>query len=230
MSQKSRPATTGSIRSKSSTRLGVKKGGNAIIGNEERFKWQQPVNEFDAFYKLPSALSKTATGFGLSTRANWEHMVCNKKDTMNPNAGPGQHDTQDLDKLSTNRSPSKYVFGQGLRSATQKPDTPGPKYDVGGMYKNGNSKSSLRIAFKRSERELSGSDVHAMMTPPVKGYILPLPKGSSKTIGTKLKNPSSAANRSPGPVYNMSKYDFRSGPSSSFSKSKTTRFKYKKPE
>lgn len=230
MSVKPGSARSRSTISRSSTRFGNKKGGNVVVGNEKRFQWQEPVNDFDAFYSLPSALSNTATGFGSSTRENWECTYTNKKDSKNPNVGPGSHVNQDLNKLSTKRSSPKYVFGQGPRNESSKfnPGTPGPKYEIDAVYKNGNSQSALKMTFKAGERKLSsaGSQENTL---PQKPFILPLPKGSSKTIGIKLDRPNTVAARSPGPVYEMSKYDFKSGPSFSFGAG-STRFKYKKPE
>ena len=72
------------------------------------YQWQKPINEFDAFYTLPSALTKQTSVFGTSTREDWENTYKNKRDGNNPNAGPGQNGRGDVTKLSTVRStPSK---------------------------------------------------------------------------------------------------------------------------
>lgn len=47
---------------------------------EQRFAWQTPASDVDAFYSLPSSLKETATLFGSSTRADWECTVKNKRD------------------------------------------------------------------------------------------------------------------------------------------------------
>ena len=78
-------------------------------------QWQRPINEFDAFYTLPSALTKQTSVFGTSTREDWENTYKNKRDGNNPNSGPGQNGRGDVTKLSTIRSqPSKTFRGVPL--------------------------------------------------------------------------------------------------------------------
>ena len=59
-------------------------------------------------------------------------------------------------------------------------------------------------------------------------YYPKLAKTSSVKMGTKLKTGSawgSGTARSPGPIYDVQKYDFRTGPQFSFGGSKSDRFK-----
>ena len=62
-------------------------------------------------YDLPSTIMTKATGFGSSTRADWEGTRMNKRDMNNPNAGPASYDitTECILSDSTKRRPRRQV-------------------------------------------------------------------------------------------------------------------------
>lgn len=45
------------LRNIADVRIGNKTGGRTYFPTENRFKWQRPINEFDAFYDLPSCIT-----------------------------------------------------------------------------------------------------------------------------------------------------------------------------
>jgi hypothetical protein len=94
------------VRTPSDTRQGGRGRCNIFIPTEERFKWQDPVNDFDAFYTLPSTIDQKTAVFGSSTRSDWENTWTNKKDGMNPNAGPGQNGVPNDRQLSDYPNPA----------------------------------------------------------------------------------------------------------------------------
>jgi len=201
--------------------MGRTLGGNTFVAEEERFLWQKPINEFDAFYTLPSALTKQTSVFGTSTREDWENTYKNKRDGNNPNSGPGQNGRGDVTKLSTIRSQPNLKFGFASRNPSfERSTTPGPKYNVEGAFKDGPTNGKIAISFNKDKRKpLWVSSTDAMYDPR-------LPKGKSMTIGKKVKKKQFSGSdfRSPGPIYDMQKYDFKSGPSYSFGGSRSDRF------
>lgn len=209
------------LKKKADSRHGLKTGGNCTVGNEERFKWQKPVNDFDAFYNLPSALSLKHTSFGSSTRQDWESTVKNKRDGNNPNAGPGNYNTTNFQALSTNRGIANNKFGQATRpSMDMKTLSPGPAYDVTDIWNSGRDKV-IKAGFNKDKRK-GLSDNTSSRTDA--SYYPELPKGKSVSILTKIKTEKKFMTMSPGPIYDTQKYDFRTGPRHSFGASKAKRF------
>lgn len=200
------------------------------MAQEERFIWQKPINDFDAFYSLPSSMSGHATGFGSSTRSDWENTWRNKKDCDNPNAGPGQNGTPKDRNLSTYPNVSTCKFGLAPRNFIDpKKLAPGPKYDLEGVFKHGRD-GKIPISFNKDQRKpLTDNES-------VDAYYVPrIPKGKSVTIGARRKEKTLGLgeHQSPGPIYDLYKYGFgcdlscgRTGPSFSFGASRAPRFKY----
>lgn len=188
---------------------------------ESRFRWQKPVSDVDAFYNLPDTLGKIATPFGSSTRTDWEGTVKNKRDGVNPYAGPGNYNTNNFTVLSTCRAAPNNKFGFSARAASYETSSPGPTYDIAGIYRNGTDRR-VGVGFNKDDRKpmlYQATDAT---------YYPKLAKAPSVKIGTKLKTGSawgSSTARSPGPIYNVGKYDFRTGPRFSFGGSKSDRFK-----
>jgi len=234
--QVARRSTAGSAmttrsRTRSATRYGLKKGGNVFVAQEERFIWQKPPNDYDAFYTLPSALStKDGTAFGSSTREDWEATYKNKRDSNNPNAGPGQNGYPNDRKLSENPNVPNVRFGYERRLFIDcNKLAPGPKYDLDGVFKHGRD-CRIKISFNKDQRKpLSDStSTDALYAPKMR-------KGPSITIGTRRKEKKLGLGefQSPGPIYDLYKYGFgsnlkcgRTGPSYSFAASRAPRFKY----
>ena len=203
---------------------------------EGRFKWQDPINDFDAFYSLPSTIDHKTAVFGSSTRSDWENTWMNKKDGMNPNAGPGQNGTPNDRQLSDYPNPATVKFGHCVRpdmSAEYGYRSPGPKYDLEGVFKHGKDTKKLKIGFNKDHRKplYEGTDTDAQ-------YFPQLRKGLSVTMAgrRKEKKLGLGESQSPGAIYNMQKYCFggnlTSGdpifknPSFSFGKSRAPRFSY----
>lgn len=89
-------------RWKSNTRYGFSHGKNMKLNmGEERFMWQKPPNEFDAIYKVKLDKQVRDLHFGTSTRADWESTMKNKRDSFNPNAGPGSYKVDKLFLISS---------------------------------------------------------------------------------------------------------------------------------
>lgn len=204
---------------RTATRTGVTTGKNTFIAEEERFLWQKPINDYDAFYDLPSTLRPTCTQFGSSTRADWENTWKNKKDTYNPNAGPGQNGAPDTRLLSQNRRIKDIRFGTAPRSIDHRTETPGPDYNLGAAYARG-VESRIPISFSRDQRKPLSDNVKSRTDAL---YHPKLPKGKAITIAGRRKPNRFETEKSPGAIYDMAKYDFRSGPSFSFGRSKAKR-------
>lgn len=187
--------------------------------------------QVDALYKLPSTLMNDAPVFGTSTRSDWENTVKNKRDSINPYAGPCNYNTSNIQVLSTcNASPTP-VFLSSNRAPSDETYSPGPAYHVDGIYKNGRDKQ-LGIGFNKDQRKPDRLDATDAV------YYPQLPKGNAPKIGVRLKGTLDVAGKcSPGPVrvlstptnalaqiYETQKYDFRTGPAFSFGSSKASRF------
>lgn len=201
------------------TRMGLTKGKNIFIAEEERFIWQKPINEYDAFYDLPPTIEKRGVMFGSSTRSDWENTWKNKKDTYNPNAGPGQNGTPDSRLLSQNRRVKDVKFGTAPRSIDHSNNNPGPDYNLGRAFKNGVD-NRISIGFNKDMRKPLSDNLKSRTDAM---YDPRLPKGKAITIAGRRRPNRFETERSPGAIYNMAKYDFKSGPSFSFGRSKAKR-------
>lgn len=206
------------------TRTPGDRGHRAIVDiGEQRMKWQKPTSDHDAFYNLPGCLETIAAPFGSSTRADWEGTMKNKRDTMNPYAGPGNYDTSDVTPLSTCRSAPNVKFGFANRSIDHDNKVPGPEYTIAGIYRMGglDRLKDTGIGFNKDHRKpLQGHATDASYFPKLQANC------TGGLIGQKLKQGGGwdNAKKSPGPIYNIAKYDFRTGPVHSFGTSKSSRF------
>ena len=196
------------------------------VGYEERFQWQKPINDFDAFYNLPSALSQRKTNFGTSTREDWETTVKNKRDGNNPNAGPGNYNCTNFSALSTNSDCSKVKFGLFPRpSMDMKTLSPGPAYDITDQYKNGRE-SKIKPGFNKDKRK-ELADNNSSRTDA--SYYPKLARGKSMSILKRTKSTfeQNFTTKVPGPIYNTHKYfeaPNQKGPQFSFGASRASRF------
>jgi len=207
---------------KQDTRTGNHMGNNTFFDNEVRFTWQDPPNEFDAFYTLPSAIGRKATGFGSSTRADWEGTTINKADGNNPNAGPGNYRTgNEQVALSTSRNPPKVKFSISTRpSMNMNTPSPGPAYNVDGVYSNGPSSGKIKVGFNKDQRPPLADNGKSRTDA---SYWPKLAKGRSITIASRMKARALEV-KSPGPIYDVAKYGFRTGPKHTFGASRSSRF------
>ena len=103
-------------------------------------------------YDLPPALSRLGTPFGTSTRQDWEHTYKNKRDTKNPYASPGNYNATGLGVLSNTRSPPSIRFGYSSRAEDYRKKTPGPDYQIEGIFKNGPIGGRIAIGFNKDHR------------------------------------------------------------------------------
>ncbi|KAJ8600855.1 hypothetical protein CTAYLR_008517 [Chrysophaeum taylorii] len=191
-----------------------------LNSGEERFQWQRPPNDVDAFYSLPSTLGQLAPNFGSSTRADWEKQT--RSDGVNPYAGPGNYNTRDIAVLSTCASSPKTIFQCARRAPSSETSSPGPAYNIGGIWKDGRDRTIGYGFNKDNRRPLLIHATDAL-------YYPQMPKGNAPKIGLKLKSGGpceGAGKRSPGPIYDTQKYDFRTGPAYSFGASKAGRFQH----
>jgi len=181
---------------------------------EERFAWQKPVNDVDAFYTLPTTLVRTGTPFGSSTRKDWESTVKNTRDGNNPYAGPGNYNASNVQVLSTSSSTASLVFGCATRAPSSVTSSPGPCYDISGVFKTGVDNKHVGYGFNKDYRKSLVTPVTDAVYWPQLPNATPAPKIAGRLhVGGPLNG---AGNRSPGPVYDTHKYDFKSGPSFSF--------------
>jgi hypothetical protein len=119
------------------TRYGYTCGTTTRLDNgEERFQWQKPPNEFDAIYNVKLGTQVRDLHFGTSTRADWETTMKNKRDSFNPNAGPGSY-KRDKEFLISSESRNKEAprFQDAPRQGMANMNgTPGPIYNVEKKY------------------------------------------------------------------------------------------------
>mmetsp|Transcript_12108 Transcript_12108/g.17857 ORF Transcript_12108/g.17857 Transcript_12108/m.17857 type:complete len:278 (-) Transcript_12108:241-1074(-) len=210
------------------SRFGKTKGKNTFIPNEQRFAWQIPQVQNDMFYELGDTLKRTAPRFGTSTREDWAAASKNTKDGLNPYTGPGCYRVgNERSILSTSPGIKANRFGMSNREfVAMKTASPGPSYNVQGIHRNGTSNRRILPAFNKDNRkplaENLGSITDSMYYPkPIKGG--PVTK-FGKDEGFRERHYKSGNNRSPGPIYDTSNYNFKTGPSFSFGSSKTKRF------
>ncbi|GMI26999.1 hypothetical protein TrCOL_g6175 [Triparma columacea] len=192
-------------RFQANTRFGFTQGKTVkLTMGEERFQWQKPPNEFDAIYKVKLPTQVRDLHFGTSTRADWESTMKNKRDSFNPNAGPGSY-KRDKEFLISSESRNKEAprFKDAPReSLASKNGNPGPIYNVEKKYKNGVEKS-IGIGFGRSKRKnlhlTSAAD--AMYAPKVEVPNFAVAFGSGDRFKYEAKF--SLTSTMPGPIYNV---------------------------
>jgi len=198
--------------------------------SEERFTWQKPSYLSDSMYNLPSAMDKkNATKFGSSTREDWKCLTTNKKDSVNPYTGPGRYRTLDERQALSSAPNLKNVrFGSGRREfGDLKTPSPGPAYHYDGVYRYGKDKK-LAPGFNKDDRPPLNADL--IRSNCQASYMPRLPSGGPRVVFGKDEGfrerggGGDAARRSPGPIYDTSRHDFRTGPSFSFGASKAKRF------
>mmetsp|Transcript_45983 Transcript_45983/g.143881 ORF Transcript_45983/g.143881 Transcript_45983/m.143881 type:complete len:265 (-) Transcript_45983:199-993(-) len=219
------------IREIAETRLGFRKLTNIFMPSEQRFEWQKPPNDYDTFYDVAPPKIKTVA-FGTSTRTDWEATYINKKDNYNPNAGPGNYNLgHEAKVLSTVPNPRVSQFPISSRpSMNLNTPSPGPAYNIEKVYRYG-KESRIPIGFNRDERKPLADNLSSTTEAQ---YFPQLPKKPatdfSRGSGRTKKKIGFGDKRSPGPIYNVAKYDFRTGPSFSFGGSKAPRFDYNRPK
>ena len=198
------------------TRHGVKSGGNAFIGTERRFHWQGDMVKTHAMYDLPTQLkSHGAPVFGTSTREDWENTVRNKRDYINPNAGPANVDATGAIAATAARSP-RIKFAKEPRKSMANVNNPTcpHAYSLGAAYKRGSEARKLAIGFNRDRRpDLTGKPLTEAMYYPRSAKV-----GTAKTIGARLEPREMRGGLlSPGPVYEVHKItNFKTGPAFTF--------------
>ena len=128
----------------------------------------------------------------------------NKRDSFNPNAGPGSY-KRDKEFLISSESRNKEapLFAAAPReSMASKTGTPGPIYNVEKKYKNGVLKS-MGIGFGRSKRKnlhlTSAAD--AIYAPKVEVPNFAVAFGAGDRFKYEAKF--SLTNTTPGPIYNV---------------------------
>ncbi len=187
------------------TRYGFTQGVTTRLDmGEERFLWQKPPNEFDALYKVKLPIQVRDLHFGTSTRADWESTTKNKRDSFNPNAGPGSY-KRDKEFLISSESRNKEAprFKDAPReSMALNNGTPGPIYNVEKKYKNGVQKT-LGIGFGRSKRKslhlTSAADAMYAPKVDVPNFAVAFGEGDRFRYEAKF----SLTNTTPGPIYNV---------------------------
>jgi len=187
---------------KQDQRIPNKTGHVAFIDvGEERMKWQRTVSETDALYQLPDTRSRCGTPFGTSTRSDWENTMKSKRDLYNPYASPGNYNPP---LNVTLRAPPSIKFGYSTRLERYgRNKTPGPDYNIDGIYSNGPTCGRVKLGFAKSKRpNLLTSATDA-------SYFPRFPKGKSAPLtGRNFFGLKEEQSRSPGPVYDTAKYDF----------------------
>jgi len=188
------------------TRFGYTCGNSTRLDNgEARFRWQRPPNEFDAIYNPKIEQQVRDLHFGTSTRADWETTMKNKRDSFNPNAGPGSYKVDNEFKVS---SEQHYIEAPRFPDAPRQSmanmnGTPGPIYNVEKSYKNGVEKT-MGIGFGRSKRKAlhqSGA-ADAMYSPKVEVPNFAVAFGAGERFKYEAKF-SLTATGGPGPIYNV---------------------------
>jgi hypothetical protein len=222
--QKSPPKSASSPSKPSSapfvTRYGVSTSPEPHFGNEERFSWQKAQFVSDVVYQLPDAKEKRGVMFGTSARGGMDDL---NPDAKKRSTGPGSYHIESCyNSISEYPHHAAYRFGAAARqSMDMKTPSPGAIYNTTELFKNGKDRN-IKISFNRDNRmPLNGqpAGVNADMLWPK------LPKGTSVTIGKRLKYKSMGAD-TPGAIYDVHKVvGFKTGPSFSFGKSKASRFK-----
>ena len=187
---------------KQDQRIPNKTGHVAFVDvGEERMKWQRTVSETDALYQLPDTRSRCGTPFGTSTRSDWENTMKSKRDLYNPYASPGNYNPP---LNVTLRAPPSIKFGYSTRLERYgRNKTPGPDYNIDGIYSNGPTCGRVKLGFAKSKRKdliVSATDA---------SYFPRFPKGKSAPLtGRNFFGLKEEKSRSPGPVYDTAKYDF----------------------
>ena len=187
---------------KQDQRIPNKTGHVAFIDvGEERMKWQRTVSETDALYQLPDTRSRCGTPFGTSTRSDWENTMKSKRDLYNPYASPGNYNPP---LNVTLRAPPSIKFGYSTRLERYgRNKTPGPDYNIDGIYSNGPTCGRVKLGFAKSKRKdliVSATDA---------SYFPRFQKGKSAPLtGRNFFGLKEEQSRSPGPVYDTAKYDF----------------------
>ncbi|GMI26608.1 hypothetical protein TeGR_g4847 [Tetraparma gracilis] len=192
-------------RYQANTRYGYTCGTTTRLDNgEERFQWQKPPNEFDAIYNVKLGTQVRDLHFGTSTRADWETTMKNKRDSFNPNAGPGSY-KRDKEFLISSESRNKEAprFQDAPRQGMANMNgTPGPIYNVEKKYKRGVEKS-IGIGFGRSKRKnlhlTSAAD--AMYAPKVEVPNFAVAFGEGDRFKYEAKY--SLTDGTPGPIYEV---------------------------
>jgi len=192
-------------RYKVNTRYGFSHGKTMKLNlGEERFAWQRPPNEFDAIYKVKLDKQVRDLHFGTSTRADWESTMKNKRDSFNPNAGPGSYKV-DKEFLISSEARNKEAprFQDAPREGMEsKAKNPGPIYNIEKKYKNGVEKS-MGIGFGRSKRKAlhSSNAADAIYAPKVEIPDFAVAFGSGDRF--KYEPKFSLTMSTPGPIYEV---------------------------
>ena len=124
-----------------------------------------------------------------------------KRDLYNPYASPGNYNPP---LNVTLRAPPSIKFGYSTRLERYgRNKTPGPDYNIDGIYSNGPTCGRVKLGFAKSKRpNLLTSATDA-------SYFPRFPKGKSAPLtGRNFFGLKEEQSRSPGPVYDTAKYDF----------------------
>ena len=124
-----------------------------------------------------------------------------KRDLYNPYASPGNYNPP---LNVTLRAPPSIKFGYSTRLERYgRNKTPGPDYNIVGIYSNGPTCGRVKLGFAKSKRpNLLTSATDA-------SYFPRFPKGKSAPLtGRNFFGLKEEQSRSPGPVYDTAKYDF----------------------
>lgn len=190
---------------KANTRHGYTSGSTTRLDmGEERFMWQRPPNEFDAIYKVKLDRQVRDLHFGTSTREDWKSTMINKRDSFNPNAGPGSY-KRDKEFLISSEAINKEAprFQDAPREGMAlKTCTPGPIYNIEKVYKRG-KEESLGVSFGRSKRKNlhEGSAADALYAPKVDRPDFAVSFGAGDRFHYEPKF--SLTMSTPGPIYNV---------------------------
>ena len=192
-------------KEKANTRYGYTCGSTTRLDmGEERFRWQRPPNAFDAIYKVTLDSQVRDLHFGTSTREDWKTTMINKRDSFNPNAGPGSYK---LDKEFLVSSEMHFIEAPRFQDAPResmalKTCTPGPIYNIEKVYKRG-KEESLGVSFGRSKRKNlhASSAADALYAPKLDRPDFAVSFGAGDRFHYEPKF--SLTMSTPGPIYNV---------------------------
>lgn len=189
------------------------------FGSEERFAWQNAANSSDVLYDIPPLQPSKSVIFGNSLRVGLDE---ENPDAKKRSTGPGSYEFATCyDHISEYRMKNGNRFGQAPRqSMAMKTPSPGAVYNIEKQYWNGLDKND-GIGFTNSNRQsLYGNSLSSNADM----FIPQNETGPAITIAKRFK-PKMLGKSTPGAIYDLSRYNFKTGPAFSFGKGKGSRFK-----
>lgn len=202
------------------TRYGSNKCPDIRFSHEERFAWQKAQYVSDVAYKLPDTKMTIGSVFGTSGRAGMDD---ENPDAKKRTTGPGSYNVEPCFNALSDYSTRKAgrFAGAPREGMNMKTPSPGAVYNTDKIYRDGKDKR-IKISFNCDKRRPlyneSASQNADMLWPK-------LDKGPAISMGKRLKQ-RTKGDRTPGAVYDVHKIrNFKTGPSFSFGRSKSSRFK-----